>query len=113
MCSWTSEVQRYVAMVLGQCPLRVVWSMQSWMTAQLVPDALVKAVWRRPEPALHHSDRGSQYTSTRIEHLLGELDIILSKSRSGKCRDNSAMESFFKSLKTERTDAHAYRAGSR
>jgi putative transposase len=30
-------------------------------------------------------------------------------SRSGNCWDNSAMESFFKSLKTERTDGKVYR----
>jgi transposase InsO family protein len=33
--------------------------------AQLVADALVMAIWRRgrPRALLHHSDRGSQYTS--------------------------------------------------
>jgi transposase InsO family protein len=32
------------------------------MTAQLVTDALVMAIWRRgkPDALLHHSDRGSQ-----------------------------------------------------
>jgi hypothetical protein len=34
------------------------------MTAQLVTDALVMAIWRRgkPDALLHHSDRGSQLT---------------------------------------------------
>lgn len=38
------------------------WSMQTAMTAQLVTDALVMAIWRRgkPDALLHHSDRGSQ-----------------------------------------------------
>jgi transposase InsO family protein len=31
------------------------------------------------------------------------------QSRSGNCWDNSAMESFFKTLKTERTDRKVYR----
>jgi putative transposase len=31
-------------------------------------------------------------------------------SRSGNCWDNSAMESFFKTLKTERTDRKVYRS---
>ena len=37
------------------------WSMQASMTAQLVTDALMTAVWRRgrPQALLHHSDRGS------------------------------------------------------
>jgi transposase InsO family protein len=38
------------------------WSMSATMTAQLVTDALVMAIWRRGKPntLLHHSDRGSQ-----------------------------------------------------
>jgi hypothetical protein len=36
--------------------------MSAGMTAQLVTDALVMAIWRRgkPDALLHHSDRGSQ-----------------------------------------------------
>jgi putative transposase len=34
------------------------WSMRAAMTAQLVTDALVMAIWRRgkPDALLHHSD---------------------------------------------------------
>ena len=41
------------------------WSMQPTMTAQLVMDALLMAVFRRgrPKAVLHHSAQGSQYTS--------------------------------------------------
>ena len=79
--------------------------MQSQMTAQLVTDALMMAVWRRgrPESVMHHSDRGSQYTSDQFQRLLAELGVTCSMSRSGNCWDNSAMESFFKSLKVART----------
>jgi putative transposase len=108
---WTAEGWLYVAVVLDLYSRRVVgWSMQSQMTAQLVTDALMMAVWRRgrPEAVMHHSDRGSQYTSDRFQRLLGELGITCSMSRSGNCWDNSAMESFFKSLKTERTDGKVY-----
>jgi putative transposase len=40
---------------------RVGWSMSAAMTAQLVTDALVMAIWRRgkPDALMHHSDRGS------------------------------------------------------
>ena len=109
---WTAEGWLYVAVVLDLYSRRVVgWSMQSQMTAQLVTDALMMAVWRRrrPESVMHHSDRGSQYTSDRFQRLLGELGITCSMSRSGNCWDNSAMESFFKTLKTERTDNKVYR----
>ena len=38
------------------------WSMKAEMTAQLVTDALIMAIWRRGKPGalLHHSDQGSQ-----------------------------------------------------
>lgn len=109
---WTAEGWLYVAVVLDLYSRRIVgWSMQTQMTAQLVTDALMMAVWRRgrPEALLHHSDRGSQYTSESFQRLLGELGITCSMSRSGNVWDNSAMESFFKSMKTERTDRKTYR----
>jgi putative transposase len=42
------------------------------MTAQLVTDALVIAIWRRgkPDALVHHSDRGSQYTSEHFRRLM-------------------------------------------
>ncbi len=42
----------------------------------------------KPDALLHHSDQGSQYTSEQFQRLVW---------------DNAAMESFFSSLKTERT----------
>ncbi len=109
---WTAEGWLYVAVVLDLYSRRVVgWSMQPHMTTQLVTDALMMAIWRRgkPDVLLHHSDRGSQYTSDQFRRLLHELGVTCSMSRSGNCWDNSAMESFFKSLKTERTDRKIYR----
>lgn len=109
---WTAEGWLYVAVVLDLYSRRIVgWSMQSQMTTQLVTDALMMAVWRRgkPEALMHHSDRGSQYTSDQFRRLLDELGVSCSMSRSGNCWDNAAMESFFKSLKTERTDRKVYR----
>jgi putative transposase len=112
---WTAEGWLYVAVVLDLYSRRVVgWSMQSSMTAQLVTDALMMAVWRRgrPDALLHHSDRGSQYTSDEFQRLLRELGITCSMSRSGNVWDNSAMESFFATLKTERTARKTYRTRS-
>ena len=80
------------------------------MTAQLVTDALVMAVWRRgkPEALLHHSDQGSQYASEQFPRLLADHGITCSMSRSGHVWDNSAMESFFSSLKIERVNRRVY-----
>jgi putative transposase len=96
----------YVSAVIDLFPRRVVgWSISAGMTAQLVADALLMAVWRRgkPDALLHHSDQGSQYTSLQFQQLMAESGIICSMSRSGNVWDNAAMESFFSSLKIERT----------
>ena len=87
------------------------WSMSAAMTAQLVTDALVMAIWRRGklDALLHHSDRGSQYTSEQFQRLLADSGVVCSMSRSGNVWDNAAMESFFSSLKTERTGQKTYR----
>ena len=81
------------------------------MTAQLVADALIMAIWRRgkPDSLLHHSDQGSQYTSEQFQRLMTDHGITCSMSRSGNVWDNAAMESFFSSLKTERTARKVYR----
>ena len=104
---WTAEGWLYVAAVLDLYSRRVVgWSMQSSMTSQLVIDALMMAIWRRgkPESLLHHSDQGSQYTSDQFQRLLVEQGITCSMSRAGEVWDNSAMESFFSTLKIERVN---------
>jgi putative transposase len=109
---WTAEGWLYVAAVLDLFSRRVVgWSMNASMTAQLVTDALIMAIWRRGKPhaLLHHSDQGSQYTSEQFQRLLADNGVICSMSRSGNVWDNAAMESFFSSLKTERTARKTYR----
>ena len=110
---WTSEGWLYVAVVLDLFSRRVVgWSMQTTMTAQLVTDALLMAVWRRgrAELLLHHSDQGSQYTSDDFQWLLQDLGVTCSMSRSGNVWDNSVMESFFSTLKVERCHRRRYAA---
>ncbi|MEO6307772.1 MAG: IS3 family transposase [Nitrospiraceae bacterium] len=109
---WTAEGWLYVAVVVDLFSRRVVgWSMSATMTAQLVTDALVMAIWRRGKPStvLHHSDQGSQYTSESFQRLLTDHGLSCSMSRSGNVWDNAAMESFFSSLKTERTARTTYR----
>jgi putative transposase len=109
---WTAEGWLYVAAVLDLFSRRVVgWSMSASMTAQLVTDALVMAIWRRgkPDALLHHSDRGSQYTSEQFQRLLADHGVTCSMSRSGNVWDNAAMESFFSSLKIERVNGKIYR----
>ena len=109
---WTAEGWLYVAAVIDLFSRRVVgWSMSTSMTTQLVTDALLMAIWRRgkPDALLHHSDQGSQYTSEQFRDLMEDNGVTCSMSRSGNVWDNAAMESFFSSLKTERTARKVYR----
>jgi putative transposase len=109
---WTAEGWLYVAAVIDLFSRRVVgWSMSAAMTAQLVTDALVMAIWRRgkPDALVHHSDQGRQYTSEQFQKLMADHGVVCSMSRSGNVWDNAAMESFFSSLKTERTARKVYR----
>jgi len=85
---WTGEGWLFVAVVLDLYSQRVVgWSMQPTMTAQLVMDALLMAIFRRGRTrgVLHHSDQGSQYTGEDFRRLLESHGIICSMSRRGNC----------------------------
>lgn len=108
---WTAEGWLYLAAVIDLYSRRVVgWSMSPTMTAQLVIDALMMAIWRRGKPValLHHSDQGSQYTSEDFQKLLTDQGITCSMSKRGDCWDNAAMESFFSTLKIERIHRKRY-----
>jgi len=109
---WTAEGWLYVAAVLDLFARRIVgWSMKSRMTADLVTDALIMAIWRRqPDPELlHHSDQGSQYTCEQFQKLLADHGIECSMSRLGECHDNAVMESFFSRMKDDRVSRRRYR----
>ena len=94
----------YLAAVVDLFSRRIVgWSMSDRMTQTLVSDAFSMA-WAQRRPAaglLHHSDRGSQYTSQPFQQLLADCLAQCSMSRRGNCYDNAVMESFFGKLKTE------------
>ncbi len=101
----TAEGWLYLAVILDLFSRMVVgWSMASHMESTLVEDALKMALGRRQVGAdtlLHHSDRGSQYTSYAYQAHLTSQRIQPSMSRIGNCYDNSPIESFFGTLKTE------------
>ena len=59
---------------------------------------------------LHHSDRGSQYSSEQFQRLLAELGVTCSMSQSGNVWNNPAMEIYFSSLKTVRIRGRNYRS---
>jgi transposase InsO family protein len=103
----TAEGWLYLAVVLDLFSRRIVgWAMAPTENEHLVTLALRMALARRhPEAGLlHHSDRGSEYTSRGYQALLTSLRIEVSMSRTANCYDNAAMESFFDKLKSERVN---------
>jgi putative transposase len=97
----------YLAVVMDLYSRRIVgWSMSRRISRHLVMDALTMAVEQRcPEGTLiHHSDRGSQYTSDDFRELLEAHGITCSMSSRGNCYDNAVVESFFGLLKRERAN---------
>jgi putative transposase len=103
---WTAEGWLFVAVVLDLYSRRVVgWSMQSTMSAQLVMDALLMAIFRRgrPQGVLHHSDQGSQggfnrssqhlYRGRGVYGTTGGMDAEIDRSRNdalARCTVTSA-----------------------
>jgi putative transposase len=67
----------------------------------LIATSFVKLLRRPLESA--------QYTSEQFQRLMADHGLVCSMSRSGNAWDNAAMESFFSSLKTERTTRRMYR----
>lgn len=94
----------YVAAVLDLGRRKLVgWSIGNRPTAHLAVQALHMAIEKEKPKAglIHHSDRGSQYTSKEYRALLEKNKMIGSMSRKGNPYDNAPMESFFRLLKVE------------
>jgi len=94
----------YLAVVVDAFSRRVVgWAMADHLRTELVLDAVGMAIFaRRPEPGLvHHTDRGSQYTSYEFGKALRTSGLLASMGRVGSAFDNAMAESVFATLKTE------------
>jgi putative transposase len=76
---------------------------QARSRTELVLDALNMAIYtRRPSPGLiHHSDRGSQYTSVESGSRLREEGLVPSMGSVADAYDNAMAESFVFTLKRE------------
>jgi putative transposase len=101
---WTREGWIYLAVIIDLFSRRVVgWAISNRMKQDLALRALNMAIAiRRPPPGcVHHTDRGSQYCAHDYQKLLRKHGFNVSMSGKGNCYDNSAVESFFKSLKAE------------
>jgi putative transposase len=109
----TCEGYVFLACVLDAWSRKVVgWSMRDDLRAELALDALGMAlIRRRPRPGLvHHSDRGSQYTSLAFGKTIEAAGVLPSMGRRGDAFDNALAESFFATLETELLDRHSFRS---
>jgi putative transposase len=107
----TWEGWLYLAFVLDTYSRRVVgWSMANHLRTELVLDAVNMAIYtRRPSPGLiHHSDRGSQYTSVEFGSRLGEEGLLPSMGSVADAYDNCMAESFVSTLKRELIHRHSW-----
>ena len=81
------------------------WQLATNMRTTLVLDALRMALVRRGPGAdvelVHHSDRGSQYTSIDYTQTLADHGVLASVGSVGDAYDNALAESFVDSFKTE------------
>jgi putative transposase len=96
----------FFAFILDAWSRRVVgWQLASHMRTTLVLDALRMALHQRGGGAdvalVHHSDRGSQYTSIDYTQELTDHGVLASVGSVGDAYDNALAESFLDSFKTE------------
>mgnify|MGYP002863711936 CR=1 FL=1 len=91
-------------MVIDLYARRIVgWAVGSRLTQGLACRALRMAITHRRPPVglIHHSDRGSQYTSRAYRNILDRHRLRMSMSKTGSCFDNAVAESFFSTIKSE------------
>ena len=99
----------YSRMIVG-------WQLAGHMRTDLVLDALKMALHRRGPGAdvelIHHSDRGSQYTSIDYTQTLADHRVLASVGSVGDAYDNALAESFVDSFKTELITDRVWRSRS-
>ncbi|WP_105290811.1 IS3-like element ISEc31 family transposase [Escherichia sp. MOD1-EC6842] len=108
---WAGNRWCYLAVVMDLFARRVIgWSLSANADTALISSALRMAyeVRGQPQDVMFHSDQGSQYTGLKYQQLLWRYRIKQSVSRRGNCWDNSPMERFFRSLKTEWVPTDGY-----
>lgn len=99
----------YSRMIVG-------WQLAGHMRSDLVLDALKMALGQRGAGAdvelVHHSDRGSQYTSIDYTQTLADHRVLASVGSVGDAYDNALAESFVDSFKTELIRDRVWRSRS-
>jgi putative transposase len=104
----------YLAVVLDAWSRRIVgWAFSVDLKTRVVLDALDMALTtRQPQDVIHHSDRGSQYTSVAFGNRCKEAGVRPSTGSVGDAYDNAMCESFFATLECELIDRNRFRSMS-
>ena len=107
----------FFAFVLDAFSRKLVgWQLAAHMRTTLVLDALRMALGTRAPGAdvalVHHSDRGSQYTSIDYTQTLADHGVLASVGSVGDAYDNALAESFVDSFKTELVADRVWRSRS-
>jgi len=81
----------YLAVVLDAWSRRIVgWAFSAGLKTGVVLDALNMALaTRKPDTVIHHSDRGSQYTSIAFGNRCKEAGVRPSTGSVGDAYDNA------------------------
>ena len=103
----TSEGKLSIASLLDLGSRRILgWSVREDASVEGPQAALRMARARRAgrsyRGCIHHSDRGSVYTSRAYRRALEAAELVASFSGVGKCFENAPKESWFGTLKVER-----------
>ena len=110
---WTSDITYirtkegwlYLTVILDVFNRQIVgWSMSDRLTTirTTIPALIHACKHQKPAPGLiFHSDRGVQYASHEFRYYLKKYKIVQSMSCKGNCYDNTIIESFISTLKTE------------
>jgi transposase InsO family protein len=80
------------------------WKTSDRCDTDLILGALEYGIWSRQVrdgQLIHHSDRGSNYTSFRFANRLSDNGILPSMGSVGDSYDNALMENFWSTLKIE------------
>ena len=112
----------YVAFVTDAYARRILgWRVASTMATTMVLDSIEQAIWTRERDGIldlkdvvHHTDRGSQYTSIRFTERLAEARIQPSVGAVGSSYDNALAETINLQGRADQTGkALAHRRGRR
>ncbi len=102
----------FLAVVLDVWSRKVVgWATANHLKTELVLAALDMAVaQRQPSCVIHHSDRGTQYTSLAFGQRCQQAGVLPSMGSVGDAYDNALCESFFASLECELLDRYVFKS---